>query len=74
VTSRGYANAVPVLDDSHPLLTMADVEALAERLGLVVVTDGKRFEYARPGLIPAGFRKFAMVQRSRPIDPKEPRS
>jgi len=62
MSTRGCANALPRFPEDD-LLTMADVEALTERLGLVIVTDGRSFEYARPGLIPAGWRKFCMVQR-----------
>jgi hypothetical protein len=51
--------------------TMADVQDNAERLGLVVITDGNRFEYARPGEARPGWRVFRMVQKSTPIDTKE---
>lgn len=72
MTTRGYGNALPKFPDDHQM-TMADVEAMSERLGLVIVTDGNNFEYARPGLIPMGWRRFAMVQKARPLPPTEPR-
>ena len=72
MSARGYGSAVPQFPKDD-LLTMADVEAMAERLGLVIVTDGNSFEYARPGIPPRpGFRRFAMVQKSRPLGPTEP--
>lgn len=69
---RGHGNALPLIQEEDPLLTMADVEALAERLGLIVITDGNRFEYSRPGLVPPGWRRFCMAQRARPLKPTEP--
>ena len=74
MTTRGYGNASPAFpEDGEGLLTMADVEAMAERLGLIIVTDGRTFEYARPGIPPRpGFRRFAMVQKPRALEPTEP--
>lgn len=70
MSTRGYA-ALPKPQDE---MTMADVEAQSERLGLVIVTDGKSFDYARPGHVPPGFRVFRMVQKpSAPADPNAPR-
>ncbi len=70
---RGYASIVPEFPEND-LMTMADVEAMAERLGLVIVTDGNRFEYARPGTPPQpGWRRFAMVQKARPLKATDPR-
>ena len=69
---RGHALALPRIPEDPGPLTMADVEAMAERLGLVIITDGKRFEYARPGIPRPGWRRFAMVQKARPLKPTEP--
>lgn len=63
---------LPRIPEEDELLTMADVEAMAERLGLVVITDGRSFEYARPGMPRPGWRRFAMVQKSRPLKATEP--
>jgi len=71
VSTRGYYNALPKFPDDD-LMTMADVEAMAERLGLVIITDGRSFEYARPGEHRPGWRRFAMVQKSPPLDPNAP--
>jgi hypothetical protein len=71
MTTRGYSNALPKFPDDD-LMTMADVEAMTERLGLVIITDGRSVEYARPGEQRPGWRRFAMVQKSRPLAPTEP--
>lgn len=73
MSACGCATAVPEFPDDE-LLTMADVEAMAERLGLVIITDGKAFEYARPCEQRPGWRRFCMAQKPRPVDPKEPRA
>ncbi len=72
MTTRGYTNALPQFPEDDGLLTMHDVEAMAERLGLVIVTDGNNFEYARPGLIPMGWRRFCMAQKVRPLSATDP--
>lgn len=72
MTVRGYALALPKVPD-HELFTVADAEAMAERMGLVIITDGHSFEYARPHEARPGWRRFAMAQRPRRLDPNEPK-
>lgn len=55
--------------------TMHDFEKAAEEAGLVVVTDGKVIQLARPNDIQPGFRRFALVDKdARRLDPKEPKA
>lgn len=72
MTTRGYGNALPKFPEDD-LMTMADIEAMTERLGLVIVTDGRSFEYARPGLIPPGWRRFCMAQKQPRLNVVGPR-
>ena len=66
MNTRGHGTALPKFPEDSPM-TMADVEAMTERLGLVIITDGNRFEYARPHEQRPGWSRFRMVQKMRLI-------
>lgn len=67
-----HATALPKFPEDSPM-TMADIEAMTERLGLVIITDGRSFEYARPHEQRPGWRRFCMAQKPRPLSATEPR-
>jgi hypothetical protein len=52
--------------------TLLEIREEAERMGLVLVTDGRELAYARPEQIPPGHLRFAMFDKdaARPLDPK----
>jgi hypothetical protein len=60
----------PVRDKDHEL--MIDVQREAERLGLVLVTDGRDLAYTLPHHIPPGWTRFALVDKNAGrLDPRE---
>lgn len=67
------SQTAPVCRDDHAL--MIEIQAEAERLGLVLVTDGRELAYTLPHHIPPGWTRFALVDKNaRRLDPKTPRA
>jgi len=56
--------------------TMLEVQEIAERHGLILITDGRELKYTLPHHIPPGHTRFALVDKDarRPLDPKEPQA
>lgn len=54
--------------------TLLEIREEAERLGLVLVTDGRELCYARPDQIPPGYLRFAVVDKNarQPLDIRVP--
>jgi hypothetical protein len=66
------AAIVPVIAPGDT--TMRELHEQAHRMGLVLVTDGHELAYSIPHHIPLGWRRFVIVDKPRPLDPKEPQA
>ncbi len=55
--------------------TLLEIQELAERHGLILVTDGHELKYTLPHHIPPGHTRFALVDKNATrVDPKAPKA